>query len=59
MDTTQASLHGFGHGGGAPGMNGDLRICPESGFVITVLSNLDPPGAQRPADFIAARLPLK
>ena len=32
-----------GHGGGAPGMNGDLRIYPRSGYVIAVLSNLDPP----------------
>jgi CubicO group peptidase (beta-lactamase class C family) len=59
MDTTQSGLHCFGHGGGAPGMNGDLRICPESGYVVAVLSNLDPPAAQRPADFIAARLPTK
>ncbi len=49
----------FGHGGGAPGMNGDLDICPESGYVIAVLANLDPPAAQRPAEFVAARLPLK
>ena len=49
----------FGHGGGAPGMNGDLDICPESGYVIAVLANLDPPAAQRAADFVAARLPLK
>ena len=59
MDSTQAGLHCFGHGGGAPGMNGDLRICTASGFVIAVLSNLDPPAAQRPADFIAVRLPLQ
>ena len=40
--------NGFvGHGGGAPGMNGDLRIYPESGYVIAVLANLDPPAAQR------------
>lgn len=48
----------FGHSGGAPGQNGDLRIYPESGYVIVVLSNLDPPAASRMADFIAARLPL-
>ena len=35
----------FGHGGGAPGINGDLRICPQRGYVIAVLSNLDPPAA--------------
>src|SRR5688572_25048711 len=49
----------FGHGGGAPGMNGELKICPGPGYVIAVLSNLDPPAASRVADFIANRLPLK
>ena len=49
----------FGHGGGAPGMNGDLRICRESGYVIAVLANMDPPAAQRISTYVAARLPLK
>ena len=48
----------FGHSGGAPGQNGDLRVFPESGYVIVALSNLDPPAASRLVDFIAARLPL-
>src|SRR5208282_2672316 len=47
----------FGHGGGAPGMNGSLKICPQSGYVIAVLANLDPQAADRPATFVAARLP--
>jgi D-alanyl-D-alanine carboxypeptidase len=47
----------FGHGGGAPGMNGDLQIFPQSGYVIVVLSNLDPPAASRISDFIVNRLP--
>jgi D-alanyl-D-alanine carboxypeptidase len=47
----------FGHGGGAPGMNGDLQIYPQTGYVIAVLSNLDPPAASRVSDFIANRLP--
>lgn len=46
----------FGHSGYAPGMNGDLKIWPESGFVAAVLTNLDPPGASRISDFIAHRL---
>ena len=46
-----------GHGGGAPGMNGDLRIYPGSGYVVAVLSNLDPPAARRVATFIDLRLP--
>jgi CubicO group peptidase (beta-lactamase class C family) len=48
-----------GHGGGAPGMNGDLRIYPDSGYVVVVLANLDPPAAQRVADYLDARLPLE
>jgi D-alanyl-D-alanine carboxypeptidase len=47
----------FGHGGGAPGMNGDLQIFPQSGYVVVVLSNLDPPAASRISDFIVNRLP--
>jgi len=47
----------FGHGGGAPGMNGDLQIFPQSGYVIVVLSNLDPPTASRISDFLVNRLP--
>jgi len=47
----------WGHGGGAPGMNGDLRIFPDSGHVVVVLANLDPPAAQSLASFISDRLP--
>ena len=46
-----------GHGGGAPGMNGDLRIYPKSGYVVAVLANLDPPAAQRISEFLDSRLP--
>lgn len=49
----------FGHGGGAPGMNGELKICPGSGYVVAVLANMDPPAASRVADFITNRLPVK
>lgn len=45
-----------GHGGGAPGMNGMLRIFPTSGYVVAVLSNLDPPAAQRISGFLELRL---
>jgi CubicO group peptidase (beta-lactamase class C family) len=54
----EGAKRSFGHAGGAPGMNGDLRVFQESGYVIVALSNLDPPAASRVADFIAARLPL-
>jgi CubicO group peptidase (beta-lactamase class C family) len=46
-----------GHGGGAPGMNGELRINPQSGYVVAVLSNLDPPAASQVWNFLDARLP--
>jgi CubicO group peptidase (beta-lactamase class C family) len=49
----------FGHGGGAPGMNGDLKICAGAGYVIAVLANMDPPAAQRVSGFAADRLPMK
>jgi CubicO group peptidase (beta-lactamase class C family) len=49
----------FGHGGGAPGMNGELKICPGPGYVVAVLANLDPAAATRVADFITNRLPVK
>jgi D-alanyl-D-alanine carboxypeptidase len=51
------ATHHFGHGGGAPGMNGDLQIFPQIGYVVVVLSNLDPPAASRVSDFIVNRLP--
>ena len=47
----------FGHSGGAPGMNGELEVCPANGYVVAVLANLDPPAASRIADFVTARLP--
>jgi D-alanyl-D-alanine carboxypeptidase len=49
----------FGHGGGAPGMNGELQICPGPGYVIAILSNMDPPAATRLSDYITNRLPVK
>lgn len=49
----------FGHGGGAPGMNGMLQICPGPGYVIAILANLSPPAASRVSDFVTNRLPAK
>jgi hypothetical protein len=37
-------------------MNGDLKIYPESGYIVPVLANMDPPAAQRIADWLDARL---
>lgn len=47
----------FGHGGGSPGMNGDLEICSDSTYVVAVLANLDPEAASHIADFVINRLP--
>ena len=57
FDRVTGGVRFIGHGGGAPGMNGDLEIDPRSGYVIAVLSNRDPPAAQRVAEFIINRLP--
>ena len=48
----------FGHGGGAPGMNGELRVYPRTSTVVVVLANLDPPAATRLADLFDDRMPI-
>jgi CubicO group peptidase (beta-lactamase class C family) len=48
---------GFGHGGGAPGMNASLSIILGSDHVVTVLSNLDPPAAAKVHEYIFVNLP--
>jgi hypothetical protein len=58
-DKKIAGTRCFGHGGGAPGMNGMLQICPAAGYVVTALANQDPPAATRIADFVVNRLPEK
>jgi CubicO group peptidase (beta-lactamase class C family) len=57
-DETDDGVRCVGHGGGAPGMNGALAIC-DSGYTIAVLSNLDPPAADRIARFVKLRLPAR
>lgn len=54
---TANGLRCVGHGGGAPGMNGDLEIC-DDGYVVAVLANMDPPAAGRISEFITNRLPV-
>jgi D-alanyl-D-alanine carboxypeptidase len=53
----EGTLRSYGHGGGAPGMNGELRIFPELGYVVVSLSNLDPPAASELVDFFTPRMP--
>jgi CubicO group peptidase (beta-lactamase class C family) len=54
----EGPLRTYGHSGGASGMNGDLRIYPESGTVVIALTNLDPPLAERLSDYYARRMPV-
>jgi CubicO group peptidase (beta-lactamase class C family) len=53
----EGPLRSYGHGGGAPGMNGELRVFPKLGYVVVSLSNLDPPAASRLVEFFALRMP--
>jgi CubicO group peptidase (beta-lactamase class C family) len=48
---------GYGHGGGAPGINGELHILPHRGYVIVALANRDPRMATNMVDFITSILP--
>lgn len=58
MVVNQGPLLMHGHNGGAPGMNGELRIYPNLGYVVVALSNLDPPAASRMAGYFEARMPV-
>jgi D-alanyl-D-alanine carboxypeptidase len=59
-DARDADGNGWvGHGGGAPGMNGDLKIYPKAGYVVAVLANMDPPAAQRISEYLDPRLPTQ
>ena len=46
-----------GHGGGAPGMNGDLRIYPKSAYVVVVLANSIRCRHSGSTDYLDPRLP--
>ena len=48
---------GYGHGGGAPGINGELHILPRSGYTLIALANRDPRVATNMVDFVASVLP--
>ena len=51
-------LRYYGHAGGAPGRNGEVRVHPQLGYVVIGLTNLDPPLAERMIDIFANRMPL-
>jgi D-alanyl-D-alanine carboxypeptidase len=49
---------GYGHGGGAPGINGELHILPHDGYVLVALANRDPRMASNMVDFMTSILPV-
>jgi D-alanyl-D-alanine carboxypeptidase len=56
-DGRKDGVGAVGHSGGAPGISGDLRIYMPSGYVVAVLSNLDPPTAPQVSAYLDVRLP--
>jgi D-alanyl-D-alanine carboxypeptidase len=53
----KSDLRGFGIAGGAPGLNSALEWNPKSSYVVVVMSNFDPPTAERVARQIRSWLP--
>jgi CubicO group peptidase (beta-lactamase class C family) len=51
------SKGGYGHGGGAPGINGELHIFPQTGYILIALANRDPRMATDAVDYIQSILP--
>lgn len=47
----------FGHNGATAGVNGDLDLCSDSGYIVIALANMDSPAAERVTEFVANRLP--
>jgi len=56
-DQERSGVRYVGHGGGAPGANTELDIYPAQGYIAVVLTNQDPPGANRIAEYIGNRIP--
>ena len=56
FESTEGGMRSFGHSGGAPGMNGDLRIFPDSGYVVAALANTGS-GASQVVSWVSERLP--
>ena len=49
----------YGHNGGGMGINGELQICPATGYVVAALANMDPPAAEQVVKFAVQRLPTE
>ena len=58
-DTAGVVGPGIGVAGGAPGVNADLEIDPQSGYMLVVLSNYDPPAAEDVAKTIRGWIGLE
>jgi CubicO group peptidase (beta-lactamase class C family) len=58
LDRTVYGIRTLGCVGGSPGASGELTIYPDSGHVVAVLANLDPPIASLVSEFICHRLPV-
>jgi CubicO group peptidase (beta-lactamase class C family) len=58
FNTAERNEHWIGHSGGYTGMDGGLWFSPQTGYLVIVLSNIDPPSAHNVSDFITARLPV-
>jgi CubicO group peptidase (beta-lactamase class C family) len=56
VESTAGGARSFGHSGGAPGMNGDLRIFPDSAYVVAALANTGF-GASQVVSWVSERLP--
>jgi CubicO group peptidase (beta-lactamase class C family) len=57
IPSTFEGRHGMGIAGGMEGVNAALEWNPANGYAIIVLSNYDPPSAERVAQHIRALLP--
>jgi D-alanyl-D-alanine carboxypeptidase len=56
-DGRKDGVGAVGHSGGIVGVSADLRIYPRAGYVVVVLSNLDPPAATAVSAFVDLRIP--
>ena len=55
--STRNGVPWYGHGGSAPGVNGDLAIYPQKDYTTVVLCNRGYPLALNAAGYVGARLP--
>ena len=58
MVADEEGVPAYGHGGGAQGMNGELRIFPTLDEVVVALANVDPQAATRLVEYYQVRMPL-